>query len=209
MSSNLLEVKGTPPLTFTGVDYDDFLQLVGHTEIVAIFEPGKFDTDAKKVAYAAAHFTGSALQWLLDQGPFMAGSTFFDSWQNFQGLVQSSCCGITDSDILKIQRSKKLDQLKIGNDLPLFFAEFERLTRLLGLEGNNARLAVLRSKFPKYYQEALATNGIAHDTYQSIKDYLLNVWTMRSIRDETPKPPRVKCEKCGKKGHTATKCRTA
>jgi hypothetical protein len=204
MSSNLLDVKGTPPLTFTGVDYDDFLQLVGHTEIVAIFDPQKFDTDSKKVAYTAAHFTGSALQWLLDQGPFMEGSTFFASWQNFQQLVQTSCCGATDSDVLKIQRTHKLDNLKLGQDLPLFLAEFERLTRLLGISGNSGRLAILRPKLSRFYQEALAHNGVAHAEYQEMKDYLLNVWTMRPASEA--KPPKPKCGKCGKKGHKADAC---
>jgi hypothetical protein len=204
MTSSLTDVKGTPAISFNGVDYDDFLQLVGHTEIVAIFEPTKFDSDQKKVAYAASHFTGSALQWLLDQGPFVTGTTFFASWSNFQQLVQTSCCGITDSDVLHIQRATKLDDLKLGKDLPLFFAEFERLTRLLGTTSSQTRMAMIRAKLPRYYQDALAANGIAHGSYQSLKTYLLNVWSMRPPANQNP--PKPKCGKCGKKGHKTESC---
>lgn len=210
--SELVAIKGIPDRVFDGVDYDQFLQLAGHIEFAAIYNPDKFDSDRKKCAYAAAHFRGAAMTWVLGRAPFVEGSTVLDNWGNFQALVMSSCCGLTTDDHLREQRQRNLEALRVTHDdVPTFFAEFERLTANMGTTSDVSRLALLRPKLPAYYLEALATNGQVFDRYQRVKTFCINVWTLRPSRTRTnPGTERatLKCAKCGKKGHDAVACRS-
>lgn len=199
--------KTAPDHSFDGSSWDKFLELAGYIEFAALFDPEKFDTDVKKCAFAAAHFTGPALAWVMSKDPFVEGSTFLANWSNFQQSVQLGCCGIADQEQLRVVRQKQLDDLKVLNDdWPTFFADFERLTLLIGIKSDISLLTVLRQKLPRYYQDALAVNGINHVTYNALRKYLLNVSGLRPGKDTTHVKP--KCEKCGKKGHTASTCRS-
>jgi hypothetical protein len=152
------------------------------------------------------------MTWVLGQGPFVEGSTFMSSWANFQRAVMTSCCGITNDTNLAFQRQRNLEELKVvGDDLPTFFSEFLRLTSNIGLTSDASRLTVLRPKLPRYYVDALAANGEVHTTFTSLRRQVLNIWTLRAggaRTDPAAERKRQKCDKCGKKGHLATVCRS-
>jgi hypothetical protein len=139
-------------------------------------------------------------------------ANFFDKYDAFIIDVRNAF-GISDAG-LEAQRRGELESLKWNSDLPVFFAEFDRLTQLLNLTGHEVKIALVRTKLPQHVQKLLAEQALNFANYETMRERLLVMWSLdpgRSIggagTSGTGKK-RPRCGRCGKKGHTAPDCRS-
>jgi hypothetical protein len=141
-----------------------------------------------------------------------ASVNFFDKYDAFIINVRNAF-GISDAG-LEAQRRGELEALKWNSDLPVFFAEFDRLTQLLNLTGDEVKIALVRTKLPQHVQKLLAEQALNFANYETMRERLLVMWSLdpgRSIGGAgTPGTgkKRPRCGRCGKKGHTAPDCRS-
>jgi len=200
------------PITFDGSNWQDLTRLVTTAQLkfltTADTEDDPYDKHPAKCAYLASHFTGPALDWL---GGVMAQEPGWGA--NFDTFVVNvrNQFGVSD-DGLRAQRRGQLEALAWQSDLPVFFAEFDRLTSLLGLTGNPTKIALVRSKLPHKIQVLLAEQALDFHDYATMRERLITMWNLdpshRSLTVPAPATnKRPRCGRCGKKGHTASECR--
>jgi hypothetical protein len=162
-----------------------------------------------KLALLAARFDGPALDWFGQR--YQNTPAILDNFDTFIEEVRLAF-GVNDEG-LRAHRRGQLEALKWQSDLPVFFAEFDRLTTQLGITGNTARIAMVRTKLPTPVQKLLAEQALDFHDYDTMRLRLLTMWALDPNRQTavTPAPTKTKkprCGRCGKKGHTAPDCRT-
>lgn len=195
---------------FDGSNWEDLTRLAALAKVRRLVDTD-IDSDGAEVAWVASRFVGPALDWLVHQytDPSYVlptnKSVFYDTVRE--------AFGITDANVQQGQRLQ-LQALQWRSDLPTFFAEFDRLSHLCGMGGklNAGRLELLRAKVPTSLQTALAQQAFVPASYEDLRQRLLTMWVLdpRSSSGalHTSKAKRPKCGKCGKKGHTASECRS-
>jgi hypothetical protein len=212
----MASAEAESPVTFDGSNWQDLTRLVTATRMKFLqtvnMEDGHdpYTTDSAKCAKLVSYFRGPALDWAgaeYDNDP-----TIFANYSTFVVLVRQAF-GISDEG-LSAQRRGQLEGLKWGPDLPVFFAEFDRLTQLLGLTGDAVRIALVRSKLPVHVQTLLAQQALNFASYDTMRERLQVMWALDPGRTIS-KPSgtqtasrRPRCGKCGKRGHAAPDCRS-
>jgi hypothetical protein len=193
--------------TFDGSNWEDLTRLITLAKLHRASQT-EVDSDTTQSTWCARQFTGPALDWvgliLIVDKPLL------DNFDKFITKLNDHF-GITATLISTHQRVQ-LEALKWRRDAPTFFAEFSRLATECGLGGENAgKLTLLMSKVPDAQKTILARQTPPPTTYAETRARLLSIWandphsTGVQIEKSQTKP---KCGKCGKKGHTASDCRT-
>lgn len=205
-----------PDITFNGSQWQDLVRLVTRCEMEFLQyahmadDDNNYSTEEAKCAYLVSHFRGPALDWAgLVHG---TNAEVFNNFNNFvEGVKQQF--GISDEG-LAAQRRGELEGLTWpSKDLPVFFAEFDRITAQLGLTGHATKIALLRAKLPTHVQKLLAEQALNFANYHTMRERLLTMWSLDPNRQtavrEGPSSnkKRPRCGRCGKKGHTASDCR--
>jgi len=203
-------------LTFDGSNWQDLTRLITSARMTFIQDSGRdedkqrFTSDESRCAYLSASFRGPALDWVgqaIETNP-----QFFVNYDVFIINVRNGF-GISDEG-LGAQRRGELEGLRWNVTLPTFFAEFDRLTQLLNLTGDDTKIALLRNKLPSHVTKLLAEQALNFHDYGTMRERLLTMWSLdpgRSIGVGASAPNKTKrprCGRCGKKGHTAAECRT-
>lgn len=202
-------------LTFDGSNWQELTRLVAlaHFKFLqsAALEDDPYAGASAKCAYLCSRFSGPALDWAASQ---LLNPTL--NFANFDAFVTNARnqFGISD-DGLRAQHRGQLEALKWQTDLPIFFAEFDRLCTLMHLQGDEVKIAMVRSKLPVHVQKLLAEQALDFHDYGTMRERLLTMWNLDPNKQtavshvssgSTSKRPR--CGRCGKKGHTASECRT-
>jgi len=195
--------------TFDGSNWEDLTRLTVQATLAAALDADVAD-DPTKSAWVAARCTGPALDWI---GSEMAADNAL--LQNYGEFIERlrNAFGVTDQG-LHAHRRSQLESLKWQSDLPVFFAEFDRLTTALGVGGHDARIALVRAKLPPQVQKLLAEQALDFANYETMRERLLTMWALDPHRGGnnvvgTAHKKRAKCGRCGKKGHSAPDCRSA
>jgi hypothetical protein len=207
-------------LTFDGSNWQDLTRLITSARVkflqsdlaTAGDEVDPYGDDRAKSAYLISRLSGPALDW--------AGQVYETTpavINNYAGFLEAlrNAFGVSDAG-LSAQRRGQLEGLKWQSDLPIFFSEFDRLTQLLGLTGDATRIALVRGKLPVHVQKLLAEQALDFANYDTMRERLLTMWALdpgRSITGGTSShggssQKRPRCGRCGKKGHTASDCRS-
>jgi hypothetical protein len=166
------------------------------------------DSDTTQSTWVARQFLGPALDWV---GDILATQPrVLDNFDGFTTALRKHF-GITDALILSHLRTQ-LDALHWHRDLPTFFAEFDRLSFACGMGGENSgKTTLLISKVPDKFRTILARQTPPPVLYSDHRERLLTIWATdpsgagAKSDKETAKPA---CGRCGKRGHTASNCRT-
>lgn len=197
-------------VTFDGSNWEDLTRLVTLARLDFLVSPDDYDGEPARCAHLCSKFRGAALDWV--GSVHSANPAVFDNYDQFVEAARNQF-GISDQG-LSAQRRGQLEGLKWQHDLPIFFAEFDRLTHLLGLDGDAVKIALVRSKLPQHVQKLLAEQALDFANYDTMRERLLTMWSLdpsRRIAESsgsstgTKKKPR--CGRCGRKGHTASDCR--
>lgn len=204
-------------ITFDGSHWQDLTRLVTSCNMeflqYAHFseDENNYSTEEAKCAKLVSYFRGPALDW--------AGNIYANAPQvmnNFDNFVEGvrNAFGISDEG-LSAQRRGELEGLRWdAQNLPVFFAEYDRITMQLGLTGHDTKIAILRSKLPIHVQKLLAEQALNFANYETMRERLLTMWNLDPGKHTavsagtTTRKKKPRCGRCGKKGHTASDCRT-
>ena len=195
-----------PALSFDGSNWEDLTRLVTQSTLARLLE-SEINSDADQCAWLARHFSGPAIDWV--GVAYTANPLIFENFGDFCERTRQQF-GVSDEG-LEARRRGQLEALKWSTDLPVFFAEFDRLTTLCSLHGDAVRIALLRNKLPVHTQKLLAEQALDFHNYDTMRERLLTMWALDPNKSTavhaSPQTKRPRCGRCGKKGHTASDCR--
>lgn len=194
----------TDGLKFNGSNWQALTRVVALARFAFLQDGDYDDNEARKCAYLASMFEGPALDWIA-----AVSSTSMTIMDDFDGLVMATreAFGIADNNINALLR-RDLDQLTWSSDVPVFFAEFDRLTLGLGITSHETRVAMVESKLPSVMKTRLAEQALSFANYDTMRERFTCMWALDPSRGRatgTTKKPR--CGSCGKKGHHSSECR--
>jgi len=200
------------PAPSTDIFFDgapaDLTRLIAHVRIRIMTNDHAFDTESKKCGFLASHFRGQALDWIASE---MGSNT---TWANdLDTLIQSVALTFGTSGIQAASIARtRLESLKQGKtDLLLFLAEYDSLSTAAGLASDASRLAFIGPKLDPYYREAVNKSTVSYSRWSTYRSSLISLYSMRpatgSVAPDNARR-KAKCGKCGKKGHTASECRS-
>lgn len=164
----------------------------------------EYEDEGAKCAYLATMFEGPALDWVSTD--LFVRRTRHANFDAFVTAVREAF-GVADNNITALLR-RDLDALEWRSDVPVFFAEFDRLTQGLGITNHETRVAMVEQKLPVAMKVKLAEQALSFSNYETMRERLNLMWAMdptRNARVTQTKKPR--CGSCGKKGHTSLNCR--
>ena len=196
-------------LRFDGSNWEDLDRIIARARFHFLQEDDFEDNDRRQSAYLSLAFTGPALDWAGQV--HTANPAIMD---DFNGFVQSlkEAFGVEANNITALRR-KALDDLHWTSDVPVFFAEFDRLTLQLGISGHPTKIAMVLAKLPVSVRSLLATQALDFHNYDTMRERLNTMWALDPNRgggSNSARPQkRPRCGTCGKKGHTAQTCRGA
>lgn len=201
---------------FNGANWEDLNRLIALAKFKFLVDDDYWvlsdDTrarpdDEKRSAYLASQFEGPALDWVAS-----THATTPAVFNNFDGFVSAvrQGFGVADDNIKALCRAK-LDELRWVSEVPTFFAELDRLFLFLGITGHDTRIAHVMGKLPNDLKGSLAEQGRMFHNYDTMREFLNTRWALMPRRVDGKKTGTTKksrCGSCGKKGHTATECRS-
>jgi hypothetical protein len=188
-------------LKFNGSNWQALNRVVALCRFQFLQDSDYDGEEAKKCAYLASRFDGPALDW--------AATLPAAGLSNFEGFVTATrqAFGIADNNITALLR-RDLDQLQWSPDVPVFFAEFDRLTLGLGITSHETRVAMVESKLPSVMKIRLAEQALSFANYDTMRERFNCMWALDPSRGRaTGKTTKPRCGSCGKKGHQASECR--
>lgn len=197
----MVQTTDTDDVKFNGSNWQALNRLVALARFQFIQDDDYDDNDTRRSAYVASRFDGPALDWVAT----LPETTL----QNYDGFVQATreAFGIADNNITALLR-RDLDQLQWDRNVPVFFAEFDRLTLALGITSHETRVAMVESKLPMNMKVRLAEQCLSFANYDTMRERFNGMWAMDPSRGKaTGTTKRTRCASCGRKGHQASECR--
>ena len=190
---------------FDGSNWVELNRVVALARFKILQDDDYDDNHEKQCALVAEHFEGPALDWVASQ--YGANPQVFNNFGNFITSVRQAF-GIADNNITALLR-KDLDNLQWHVDVPVFFAEFDRLTAALHITGHDTRIAMVEAKLPHHLKVLLAEQALSFSNYETMRERLNCMWAMDPTRGKTVThgKKKLKCANCGKRGHATADCR--
>lgn len=165
-------------LSFTGANWEDLARLVALGRF-AFLQDTDFDgNEPMKCAWLASRFRGPALDWAAN-----TQATVPAVLNNFDTFVTNvrEAFGVADGTISALQRSD-LEALRWSEDVPVFFATFDRLTLQLGLTSHEVRIAILKPKLPQHLSQKIADQALNFANYETMRERLITMWALDPAR---------------------------
>jgi hypothetical protein len=194
--------KGEPK--FNGSNWQELNRVVALARFQFIQDDDYEDNEPRKCAYLAQQFEGPALDWAA-----RVQAVNPNVMSSFSGYVEGvrEAFGIADNNITALLR-RDLDQLQWSQDVPVFFAEFDRLTLGLGIISHETRVAMVESKLPAQMKVRLAEQALSFANYDTMRERFNCMWALDPSRGKaTGSTKKPRCGSCGKKGHQSSECR--
>jgi len=188
-------------LKFNGSNWQVLNQIEALARFHFLQDDDYSDNDARKCAFLACRFDGPALDW--------AASLPESAMADYYGFLTATrqAFGVADNNITALLR-RDLDSLQWNKDVPVFFAEFDRLTLALGITSHETRVAMVESKLPMTMKVRLAEQCLSFSNYDTMRERFNGMWAMDPSRGRaTGSTKKARCASCGKKGHQASECR--
>lgn len=199
-------------LVFNGSNWEDLDRLVAQAEFEFMLDDDYDDNERRRSAYLAKHFVGPALDWAAST--LRNNGAALDTFAGFVTAVKEAF-GIEANNVTALQRSS-LDDLHWSHNVPVFFAEFDRLTLQLGITDHGTKIAMAQAKMPNEVKAELARQSLQFANYDTMRERLNTMWALNPYRhggrsDPLAKPPKKKsrCGNCGKRGHVSNDCRSS
>ena len=201
----MVSVLDKEDIRFNGSDWQALNRVVAQARFQFAQDDDYNNDDPRRCAYVAQRFEGPALDWAATMH-----STKPQVFEDFNGFIEGvrQAFGIANDNITALLR-KDLDRLTWRPDVPVFFAEFDRLTIALGITSDETKIALLEAKLPMKIKLLLCEQALSFANYSTFRERMNCMWALDPTRGNGPtsttKKPR--CGSCGKKGHKASECR--
>jgi hypothetical protein len=159
----------------------------------------------KQNTYLASRFEGPALDW--------AAHTYGANRDLFRGpfdqfvVTVRETFGIHEGNITALLRTE-LDVLQWNTNVPVFFAEFDRLSATLGITSHSERIILLQGKLPANIKQRFMEQALSFASYDTMRDRCFAMWALDPTRGKSIAKAKSRCGSCGKKGHAASECRS-
>lgn len=200
--------SGETDVHFDGSNWEALSRLITQSQLALLLDSQIAD-ERDQSAWLASRLRGPALDWFGRELTIRPQT--LDHFQTFVDRIRLAF-GVNDEQ-LSAHRRGQLEALRWGPELPVFFAEFDRLTSQLAIDGNETRIALVRNKLPVNVQKLLAEQALDFRDYETMRGRLLTMWSLdphkHTVITPAHKPTkRQRCGRCGKKGHSAPECRS-
>lgn len=199
------EPRSLSDLTFNGSNWEDLDRLVARAKFEFLLKEEFDDHEPRRCAYLSLSFAGPALDWSASAHEAQPAIL-----ENFDGYVTAvkQAFGVEANGIQALRRNQ-LDALRWGVNVPVFFAEFDRLTFQLGITDHGTKIVMLTTKLPTSLRAELARQALDFANYETMRERLITMWALNPITVPGTEGSRktARCGSCGRKGHTATDCR--
>lgn len=185
-------------VTFDGHNWENLLRLDTVCKLHRLSSPDDFqDGDnnyipAYQIGWLASRFRGAALDWCgkeMTRQPTLFGGDY----EVFLTEVRNAF-GISDLQI-SAHRRTQLDNLAWRADLPVFFAEFDRLCLQLAVSSDATKIALLRTKLPLKVKTLISEQALDFQHYDTMRERLLTMWALdpgaRVVAVAAPNPDRA------------------
>lgn len=191
---------------FNGSNWQELNRLVAQARFHFLQDDDFDDNAPRQCAYLAARFEGPALDWVASRTN--TNIALFSHYDTFITEIRQAF-GIADNNITALLR-RELDQLTWQPEVPIFFAEFDRITLALEITSHETRIAMVESKLPPHLKVLLAQQALSFANYDTMRERFNCMWALDPTRGKnvTGKKARPRCGQCGKKGHAATDCKS-
>lgn len=192
---------------FNGSNWTEFTRIVGLAKFTILQDDDYDGNEERKCAHLASRFDGPALDWVAYE--YANNRNVFANFDRFVTATREAF-GIADNNVTALLR-RQLDELTWQTETPTFFAEFDRLTRALGITSHETRVAMVEAKLPVSMKTLLASQALSFSNYDTMRERFNCMWAMDPSKSKAvthPTRKRVRCGTCGKKGHPATECRS-
>lgn len=191
-------------IRFRGANWEDLDRIIALSRF-KFLQSDDYDDQSARCAYLASFFEGPALDWAASA--FVATPNTFNSFDGFIVAVKQ-VFGVEANNITALRR-KALDELRWSHDVPVFFADFDRITFQLGIHDHGTKIAMVQAKLPLHLKEEMARQALSFENYETMRERLNTMWAMNPHKAVDAVPTRrPKCTACGKKGHRANECRS-
>lgn len=191
-------------LAFNGSNWEDLNRLVALCKFHFLQDTDYDNDDPRQCACLAQTFTGPALDWVAQS--YAANPATFASYDGFITAIREAF-GVADNNITALCR-RKLDELKWASDVPVFFAEFDRLCLQLNITGHGTKVAMIEAKLPAHIKSIFADQALSFANYDTMRERLNTMWALKPTGASPSGGSKPKCTNCKRKGHTAAECRS-
>lgn len=203
-------IESKTDLTFHGSDWQELSRVVALARFTfaqdSDYDVGTNLDYTKQNTYLAARFVGPALDWAATKYSSDPG-LFRRPFEEFVTAVREAF-GIHDGNITALLRTE-LDALQWNPNVPVFFAEFDRLTTALGITSHSVRIVMVQSKFPASLKKLFMEQALSFENYETLRERCGTMWALDPNRGKRATPGVIsRCGTCGKKGHVASECRS-
>lgn len=192
---------------FNGSNWEDLDKLIAIARFHFLQDNDYNDEhQPQRCAFLSQRFVGPALDWVATVHESQPAT--FEDFDGFIVAVKQAF-GVEANNITALRR-KALDDLRWGSDVPVFFAEFDRLTFQLGIAGHDTKIAMVEAKLPLSLKEKLAEQALSFANYETMRERLNTMWALNPHRKSGSMEPnkRPRCGHCGKAGHRADSCKS-
>lgn len=195
-------------IQFDGSNWEDLNRMIALAKFQFLQDDDYDDNEPRKCAYLSQRFKGPALDWVA--ATHASQPAVFEGFEGFIVAVKEAF-GVDANNITALQR-RNLDDLRWDNKVPVFFANFDRLTFQLGITDHGTKIAMVQSKLPHELKAELARQALDFHNYETMRERLNTMWALNPDRKDGAANPagakkKPRCGNCGKKGHTAKDCR--
>ncbi|RYF49189.1 MAG: hypothetical protein EOO38_08445 [Cytophagaceae bacterium] len=190
-------------LTFDGSNWEDLNRLVALCRFQFVIDSDFDNQEDRRCALLAQVFQGPALDWVAQS--YSANPAIFNTFDGFLTAVRQAF-GVADNNITALCR-RKLDELKWHPDVPVFFAEFDRLCLALSITGHATKIAMVEAKLPPHIKSIFADQALSFANYDTMRERLNTMWALKPT-GTSGAAKKPKCANCHRKGHGAAECRS-
>lgn len=201
----MVSTKDVLEVRFNGSNWQVLNRIVAQAKFIFLQDTDYDDDHPKRCAFLASQFEGPALDWVAS-----AHTNNGALFAHFEGFIDETrqAFGIADNNITALLR-RELDTLSWDSEVPVFFAEFDRLTLALGITNHETRVAMVESKLPTEMKKLLASQALSFSNYDTMRERFNCMWAMDPTRTKTvTRNKKPRCGTCGRKGHISDQCRS-
>lgn len=190
-------------IKFNGSNWRELNQLVALARFQFTQDDDYENNPPRQCSYLASRFEGPALDWAAQ-----THTTSPASFNDFEGFIRAvrQAFGADDNNITALLR-RDLDQLSWQQNVPVFFAEFDRLTLGLSITSHETRVAMVEQKLPLKIKVLLSEQALSFSNYDTMRERLNMMWALDPSRGKTTETKKSRCGSCGRKGHKTSDCR--